>query len=240
MIHQFDELAKALAEGVSRREALRRIGGGLAGALFVSLGWTRVAWGDTRAACKSLCGGMGKNGKQCMDVCLSCPSATSVCGPAGAKTCCGGGHVCISGTCQCPSGTAVCGGNCVDTTSDRNNCGGCGTQCSTYEVCNSGVCACTKTVCLSDFGSTTYVCVDTDTDPRNCGGCAWGGGTGMLCASGVCVGGQCVCQQGWSACGPGCCPPQLNGYPLQACQPFASCRGGYNCSYGNGGNTCVQ
>src|SRR5438046_840669 len=35
---QFDELSKALANGLSRREALRRLGGGLLGAALAALG----------------------------------------------------------------------------------------------------------------------------------------------------------------------------------------------------------
>jgi hypothetical protein len=45
MGNHFDELAKRMAGGMSRREALRRLGGGLAGALLASLGFGR-AWGQ--------------------------------------------------------------------------------------------------------------------------------------------------------------------------------------------------
>jgi hypothetical protein len=38
MEHQFDELAKALAEGMSRREVLSRVGGVLAGGVLALLG----------------------------------------------------------------------------------------------------------------------------------------------------------------------------------------------------------
>lgn len=43
MEHRFDQLAKDLFRGLSRREALRRLGGTLAGGLFDSLGLDR-AW----------------------------------------------------------------------------------------------------------------------------------------------------------------------------------------------------
>ena len=42
MDKQFDELSKSLAEGVSRREAVRKFGIGLAGALMASLGLGRA------------------------------------------------------------------------------------------------------------------------------------------------------------------------------------------------------
>jgi hypothetical protein len=45
MTHSFDELAKALAGEISRRETLRRLGGVLVGALLVSLG-LKPAWGQ--------------------------------------------------------------------------------------------------------------------------------------------------------------------------------------------------
>src|SRR5437868_9401532 len=43
MENSFDELSKALAGGISRREAFRRAGGLLAGAMLASLGLERFA-----------------------------------------------------------------------------------------------------------------------------------------------------------------------------------------------------
>jgi hypothetical protein len=43
MENRFDDLAKAMAGGMSRREALRAVGGGLFGAVLASLGLK--AWG---------------------------------------------------------------------------------------------------------------------------------------------------------------------------------------------------
>lgn len=149
MEHQFDELAKALAEGMSRREALRRVGGGLAAALLVSLGWSREAWGETRAACKSLCAGLkGKHGNQCISVCMSCSSASCVTGSPGAKTClhCTGGKICSNGTCECPLTLSPCDGGCVDTATDTYNCGACasdgGAVCGGNQLCVAGSCIC--------------------------------------------------------------------------------------------------
>lgn len=55
MAHQFDELAKALARGLSRRELLSRLAGGIAGGLLGSLGFGRLsispAWADEMADC---------------------------------------------------------------------------------------------------------------------------------------------------------------------------------------------
>jgi hypothetical protein len=40
----------------------------------------------------------------------------------------------------CPTGQSRCGGQCVDTASDRANCGGCANACGQAQVCSSGVC----------------------------------------------------------------------------------------------------
>ena len=55
----FDELTRVMASGLPRREALRRLGGGLAGALLASLGLGK-AWGQNpnaapNAFCVSYC-----------------------------------------------------------------------------------------------------------------------------------------------------------------------------------------
>jgi Hom_end-associated Hint len=57
MEDRFDKLAKRLAEGVSRREVLRQVGGGLAGTLLAAVGVTK-AWGQTDAV-----------GRRCVDCC---------------------------------------------------------------------------------------------------------------------------------------------------------------------------
>jgi len=56
MEYGFDEFSKALAGATSRREALQRAGGLLAGALLASLGLDREAWakGECRRLCTSL------------------------------------------------------------------------------------------------------------------------------------------------------------------------------------------
>jgi hypothetical protein len=57
-----DALAKTLASGLPRREALRRLGGGLAGALLASLGLGK-AWGQNSNAAPSAF---------CVDYCRDC------------------------------------------------------------------------------------------------------------------------------------------------------------------------
>ncbi|HTQ05601.1 MAG TPA: expansin EXLX1 family cellulose-binding protein [Polyangiaceae bacterium] len=56
-----------------------------------------------------------------------------------ASVTCGTGQTCSNGTCMCMTGT-LCSGSCVDTTSDANNCGTCGTKCDSGGACVDGKC----------------------------------------------------------------------------------------------------
>jgi hypothetical protein len=93
MASRFDELAKALAGGISRREALRRMGAGLAATLLASLGldaaWAGGSCNGVTCARNQLC----TNGV-CHTVCTTgriacltagyrawCCPGTSACGP---------------------------------------------------------------------------------------------------------------------------------------------------------------
>ena len=59
MENQFDALAKSLAGSVSRREALARLGGGVAGLLLAAVGLGK-AWGDRapNSHCEDFCRGI--------------------------------------------------------------------------------------------------------------------------------------------------------------------------------------
>lgn len=55
----------------------------------------------------------------------------------------GGTNTCVSGTCMATcttSGQSVCSNACVDTNTDKNNCGACGTTCEGYQYCSAGKC----------------------------------------------------------------------------------------------------
>lgn len=56
-----------------------------------------------------------------------------------ASVTCGAGQTCSNGACMCMTGT-LCSGSCVDTTSDLDNCGGCGTKCDASGACVDGKC----------------------------------------------------------------------------------------------------
>src|SRR5436309_15376 len=59
LMSRFDDVAKALAGGLSRRDAMKRIGGGLLGALAAAVGLGSAgagkARGDEPATCQDYC-----------------------------------------------------------------------------------------------------------------------------------------------------------------------------------------
>jgi hypothetical protein len=239
MDNSFDELTRALAGATSRREALRRLGGFVGGALLASVGldggWARAGAGDPcKAACRRC---SPRTRDQCISVCRACPGTTSLCGPCGAVVCCSGGRVCYNGRCVCPPGLTDCGGYCADLRNDPYNCGGCGRACSGGEVCDNGACGCPSG--LTDCGG---ACVDLASDPNNCGGC------GNVCSDPTphCAGGTCgdpnncggggPCIFPFICCGGVCVDVTSDPYNCGACYlqcaPSEVCAGGFCQSYG--------
>src|SRR5262245_32040742 len=173
MENRFDQLARSLAGATSRREALRRLGGFLAGTFAATLGMGEV-WGQgdqgggqadpCRVACRR-CSGRARD--KCLVACYACPSPGYLCGSCGRVACCTGGKVCSGGRCVCPTGSTDCGGTCVDRQSDSGNCWTCGNVCTGGTFCNSGVCQCPGGT--TDCGGT---CVALDSDPKNWGACS--------------------------------------------------------------------
>ena len=139
MTDRFEELAKALAVGVPRREALRHIGRFAAGSLLASLGLGNTAWAITRKQCKEICkqypAGKGARGLRQDLLRLSlhqhhalrprwlppgllnpaadpknCGACGNVCPPVPGAT-----PVCINGVCgyACNAGFIDCGGYCT-------------------------------------------------------------------------------------------------------------------------------
>lgn len=85
-----------------------------------------------------------------------------------------------TGPLECPNQWAICSDQCIDVTSDPQNCGTCGNMCAS-DVCVNGtclVCASIETVCSRQ-------CVNTGSNPDNCGGCDFS------CGSGLCSNSQC-------------------------------------------------
>jgi hypothetical protein len=128
----------------------------------------------------------------------------------------------LDGQCNCapcPPGLTNCGGECVDTLSDRNRCGGCSNVCGPGEDCCNGVCRPLYTngrcgsCSLTCAGALHECCLETKAghqcrnlavDPNNCGAC------GARCDINLgwsCVNGQCVCSPNRVPCGLMCCGP---------------------------------
>jgi len=163
----FDELAKELAEGkLSRRNALRWIGGTLVGSLLASI----------------------------PGVALATPQGQ----PPGGM--------------NCPPGRVKCQGDCVDRSSDPNNCGQCRNVCSPSQVCENGTCVSASPPPAACPEGTP---IGTPCGPLNQGRCfpnISGGGSTCACSSPILVPSCEVCPLGTQACvflgpgapGPGC------------------------------------
>ena len=118
--HSFDELAKGLADGsVSRRQALRWIGGALVGGLLASIPGAAAFAQQPSTFCGSgycyppkVCE-KGGGRPRCVCPTVNCPQGATV----NQQTC----------ECQCPSGQEMCGGRCVSSctggrTLDQSTC----------------------------------------------------------------------------------------------------------------------
>lgn len=203
---RFDEIAKALATGVSRRSVLRGLA---AGATAAVMGLVR---GQPRGAeaegLPRACGATPQDLQSCIqfadDIFKICNKGCTK-EPSHEKTACYGncasihilhlnrcqdastpcppGTVCSNDLC-CPDGEVGCGGACVDTTTDPANCGGCGTVCDDCSTCQDGTCV------------------------SSCGPCQFcqGGLLGHFCDDVVCQDPCQACDQVSGVCEPKECP----------------------------------
>ena len=170
---------------------------------------------------------------------------------------CGDGRTCRGGTCACPLATPVrCGDACVDTMTDPNHCGGCGSACGAGSWCGDGRCACSspQTWCPRSG------CTDLAIDNANCGACGNTCAAPATCQERACVqpcppsehrcGGACVTSMTVETCGMRCTPcptPEhgramcMGGGPAAVCAVV--CDAGYHacgarCADNNAEATC--
>lgn len=127
----------------------------------------------------------------------------------------------------CRAGTERCGQGCIDPSSDKRNCGGCGIACGASQMCNIGTCECQAGT--TNCGGT---CVVPDYDAKNCGQCGVACAAGQVCEQKVCKD-SCTIGQNLR-CGTACVDPSSDvnhcGGCDTACAQGQSCRAG-KCTY---------
>ena len=127
--------------------------------------------------CSADCSGKDCGGDGCGDLCGTCP---------GSLTCDAGGR------CGCSGDLSACGVECVNTTSDVDNCGECDLACVAPQVCASSSCS---DSCAPGQEDCAGSCADLAVDPTHCGDCA------ISCSPGAdCSGGLCSCAGGLVEC----------------------------------------
>jgi hypothetical protein len=150
--HQFDDIARALATGSSRRMLLRRLGGVLGGAL--ALGTTRDLAAQPGARGGRPQGRCEAGFTNCRGTCVDLRGDRNNCGAC--ATACPDVTVCRGGSCVCPgAGETDCGGVCLDLATDPLNCGECGLGCSAATpFCVAGACV----ECIGNSDCVTGAC----------------------------------------------------------------------------------
>lgn len=94
---------------------------------------------------------------------------------------------------ECTGGLTDCDGRCVDTHSDRANCGECEQACGSTQYCETGSCV----ECGAPRKLCQGSCVGVTSDADNCGEC----GNRCDTAAGLtCMAGSCVCAPGLLRC----------------------------------------
>ena len=190
MKNPFDELAKtlAIAKGMPRRDALRLIGGGLAGGVLAAFGVGK-ALGQGNSPCAHFCVETfppGPDRGKCVSdaahhtgICFECgPAAPEGHPPLCGQVCCAAGQVCQDGTCVTPNVCTTgftCGGA---LTSCNDNCGFCfdtteGHACTADFFCGGAQTCTTSQDCPSGQVCTLNTCCGNNV----CGPLCGGGGT---------------------------------------------------------------
>lgn len=208
---RFDQLAKTLGTGATRRTVLKTIGAGLGGALLGMLG-SRGARAVDAISCTihadcDVLGGAG-DGRCVSGVCQICIAATAPC--TGADLCCDGGAQCVGGFCtigeSCittggPCGVSVAGApaveccdglTCIDEvctppcSGAGGACGGKGLECCAGFTCDAGSCVADAVVCLA-AGETCATSCRTDVTASGVELAACCDGLVCDCLSAVCM-----------------------------------------------------
>ena len=189
----------------------------------------------------------------CAGACVSEKVDPANCGSCG--NACAAGLVCSNGTCatSCGPGLTECGGlagdggsaeagpvdgsavgMCADLSVDNTNCGACGHQCPSGQVCSEGGRAVTCATSQIDCGG---LCIDPLRDNQYCGasgacGAADAGSPGTSCGPGT------VCN-GAGVCAVTCAPQQVecNGTCIDPSSNPVYCGATAGCGAGDTGST---
>ena len=147
----------------------------------------------------------------------------------------------------CPAGQTKCGDTCIDPSSDRANCGACGTVCTDGQVCQSGICTACQNECDAGTrqcaGAAAFQACTAGSDTCLIWGEATDCGENLICDGD----GECVadCADQCDTVGEAVCEADGSGYRMcgeydgDACLDLSSpipCTSGYSCDQG----TCVE
>lgn len=134
-----------------------------------------------------------------------------------------------------------CGGFCIDTRSNRNNCGDCNVVCDPTFAndCTASQCTCNfGPACTGTSECCSTGCKDLTSDDFNCGAC------GNACGPNeACVASECVCAGTGAECAPGqqCCSDgctDVLGDKAHCGECEKACDGGDNASCTGGSCGC--
>jgi hypothetical protein len=192
-----DNFARAVAQGGTRRDMLKRLGALLGGGV---LGGVAGGLVDARGAAAASPGHCPPGHTHC-SVCISTSSDPNNCGACGnvCPTPPAAIHTCVNGQCGfvCVSGFGNCDGNAANgcetnLMTDPSNCGSCGNFClagpGAVATCVNGQCGfgCSPGLVNCD-GNAATGCTNLMTDPSNCGACGLACASSQACVAGVCV-----------------------------------------------------
>jgi hypothetical protein len=162
MADRLDEFSKDLAKGTTRREALRRIGAVIAGAMLAATGLDRATAAPSR--CAVFCSNRfppGPARASCMQVCRQCNAQVSrVCFSATGAICCPEGSSCCrdyqtgEAFC-CPSGQQCCQDY---QTGEAFSCEG--SCCQDYQT-GGTICCPSGQQCCQDYQTGEASCAET-------------------------------------------------------------------------------
>jgi hypothetical protein len=224
---RFDDFARLIGSGSSRRRLLKLLGGLFAGGAGVALGRnlsaaqeTCIAAGEACACSDGVCGGSHCCTSYCQDgVC--CDDGGGAC--TANIQCCGGscndGFCCLSGAEECTDDGQCCNGSCI---------GG---------VCHAeGTCLPDDEVCGADFQCCSGLCLR-----EHCWSCADRAclDDGDCCLGYACIGaGESSAYGNCSSTGEPACAGEgeaCDANPVPAADPYTLCCDGYVCA----NNICV-